>query len=383
MKRLLTSESVGAGHPDKICDQISDAILDALLKQDPYSRVACDVIANNNVIYIGGQITTNGYVDVVKEAWKVLKPLGYTENDFNIMVGISEQSPDIAQGVKSNKNKELGAGDQGIIFGYATDENKYYMPWTITLAHELVKRAEKLRRENKFPYAKADMKSQVTIEEDSDKNSIIVKKVLMSIQHEATYNYEEFRKFVKENIIDYVLKEHNLNLDYEMLLNPTGKFVIGGPVGDTGLTGRKIIVDTYGGFAHHGGGCQSGKDATKIDRSATYMARYIAKNIVAAKIAKKCEIQLSYAIGLPKPQSIYVETFNTSKYSETELIDMINKIFDLSVKGIIDTLDLLKPIYLPTATFGHFGRNDLDLPWERLNKVKEIQAYFEKKHNSK
>lgn len=373
MKYLLTSESVGAGHPDKICDQISDAVVDSLLKQDKTSRIACDVIANDDFIYIGGQITTKGYVDTTKEAWKILKPLGYKETDFKIISAIIPQSPDIAMGVDKNANKELGAGDQGILFGYATNENKYFMPWPIVLAHELVKRAEFLRRNKKFPYAKADMKSQVTMEYNDQTNKILIKKVLMSIQHEENFNEVKFKKFVKDNIIDFVAKENNFNLNYEILINPTGKFVIGGPKGDTGLTGRKIIVDTYGGFAHHGGGAFSGKDATKIDRSAAYMARYIAKNLVAANIANKIEIQLSYAIGLPRPQSIYIDTFGDNKYSQEFLINLINKHFDLSVEGIINTLNLLNVSYLPLATFGHVGRLDLDLPWEKLDKVAEIK----------
>ncbi len=373
MKYLLTSESVGAGHPDKICDQISDAVVDSLLKQDKTSRIACDVIANDDFIYIGGQITTKGYVDTTKEAWKILKPLGYKETDFKIISAIIPQSPDIAMGVDKNANKELGAGDQGILFGYATNENKYFMPWPIVLAHELVKRAEFLRRNKKFPYAKADMKSQVTMEYDDQTNKILIKKVLMSIQHEENFNEAKFKKFVKDNIIDFVAKENNFNLNYEILINPTGKFVIGGPKGDTGLTGRKIIVDTYGGFARHGGGAFSGKDATKIDRSAAYMARYIAKNLVAANIANKIEIQLSYAIGLPRPQSIYIDTFGDNKYSQEFLINLINKHFDLSVEGIINTLNLLNVSYLPLATFGHVGRLDLDLPWEKLDKVAEIK----------
>lgn len=373
MKYLLTSESVGAGHPDKICDQISDAVVDSLLKQDKTSRIACDVIANDDFIYIGGQITTKGYVDTTKEAWKILKPLGYKETDFKIISAIIPQSPDIAMGVDKNANKELGAGDQGILFGYATNENKYFMPWPIVLAHELVKRAEFLRRNKKFPYAKADMKSQVTMEYDDQTDKILIKKVLMSIQHEENFNEAKFKKFVKDNIIDFVAKENNFNLNYEILINPTGKFVIGGPKGDTGLTGRKIIVDTYGGFAHHGGGAFSGKDATKIDRSAAYMARYIAKNLVAANIANKIEIQLSYAIGLPRPQSIYIDTFGDNKYSQEFLINLINKHFDLSVEGIINTLNLLNVSYLPLATFGHVGRLDLDLPWEKLDKVAEIK----------
>lgn len=382
MKKLLTSESVGAGHPDKICDQISDAILDSLLVNDPYARVACDVLANNNIIYIGGQITTKAYSDTIKEAWKVLKPLGYDENDFNIINGIAPQSADIALGVNKEEGHELGAGDQGIIFGYATNENEFYMPWPIVLAHELLKRAEFLRRQNQFPYAKSDMKSQVTLEYDDESNKITVKKVLMSIQHAENANLKEFKDFIKKNIVDYVLKEFNFNLDYDLLINPTGRFVIGGPVGDTGLTGRKIIVDTYGGFAHHGGGAFSGKDATKIDRSAAYMARYIAKNLVAAKIADKIEIQLSYAIGLPRPQSIYINSFNSSQYNDEQIADIIEHVFDLSVEQIIKKLDLLKPIYLQTATYGHFGRNDLNLSWEKLDSVDQIKEYVAKKYQN-
>lgn len=382
MKKLLTSESVGAGHPDKICDQISDAILDSLLTNDPYARVACDVLANNNIIYIGGQITTKAYSDTIKEAWKVLKPLGYDENDFNIINGIAPQSADIALGVNKEEDHELGAGDQGIIFGYATNENEFYMPWPIVLAHELLKRAEFLRRQNQFPYAKSDMKSQVTLEYDDESHKITVKKVLMSIQHAENANLKEFKDFIKKNIVDYVLKEFNFNLDYDLLINPTGRFVIGGPVGDTGLTGRKIIVDTYGGFAHHGGGAFSGKDATKIDRSAAYMARYIAKNLVAAKIADKIEIQLSYAIGLPRPQSIYINSFNSSQYNDEQIADIIEHVFDLSVEQIIKKLDLLKPIYLQTATYGHFGRNDLNLSWEKLDSVDQIKEYVVKKYQN-
>lgn len=378
MKRYYTSESVGAGHPDKICDQISDAILDELLKQDKNSRVACDVIANDDVIYIGGQITTKGYVDTIKIAWDILKPLGYNENDFKIINAIIPQSSDIALGVDKSKNKKLGAGDQGLLFGYATDENEFFMPWPLVLSHELVKRAEYLRKKELFPYAKADMKSQVTMEYDETNQKIKIAKILMSIQHESTFNENEFKNYIIKNIIKYVTNKYKFNDDYEILINPTGRFVIGGPKGDTGLTGRKIIVDTYGGFARHGGGAFSGKDATKIDRSAAYMARYVAKNIVASKIAKKCEIQLSYAIGLPNPQSIYVDTFNTSKYSEEELIKMIYALFDLSVEGIINTLDLLKPIYLPLATYGHFGRIDLNLPWEKTDMTDKIKNYFKK-----
>ncbi|RMA78539.1 methionine adenosyltransferase [Metamycoplasma subdolum] len=374
MIKLFTSESVGAGHPDKICDQISDAVLDEILKHDKNARVACDVLVNNKFIYIGGQITTKSYCDTVKCAWKILKPLGYSENDFEVQSGIIGQSADIALGVNETQNKELGAGDQGTVFGFATNENKYFLPWPLVLSHELVKRAEELRRSKKFKWAKSDMKSQVTVEFDSENGHVEVKKVLMSIQHDDNFDETQFKKFIEKEIIDHVILSHGFSKTYEILINPTGRFVVGGPEGDTGLTGRKIIVDTYGGFARHGGGAFSGKDATKIDRSAAYMARYIAKNLVAAGVSKKFEIQLAYAIGLPRPQSIYIDTFGDKTYSEEKIISIIKKVFDLSVEGIIKTLNLKEIKYLPLATFGHFGRDDLDLPWEKLDKVQEIKT---------
>ncbi|MGZ9432147.1 methionine adenosyltransferase [Mycoplasma sp. 613B] len=376
-KKLFTSESVGKGHPDKICDQISDGVLDAILKKDPDARVACEVMASNRLIIIGGEITTKTYVDVVKVAWNTVKKLGYNESDFTIVSNVNSQSPDINQGV-DKKDGEIGAGDQGIMFGYATDETPEFMPLAITLAHALVKRAEELRVSHKFKWAKSDMKSQVTIDYTDEKN-IRIDTILMSIQHDANYDENAFKSFIKEEIMLFISNKYNLNNDYKILINPTGKFTIGGPIGDAGLTGRKIIVDTYGGAAKHGGGAFSGKDYTKVDRSAAYAARWVAKNLVAAKVAKKIEIQLSYAIGISKPISINVNTFNTSNYSDEFILEIIDKTFNLTPAGIINDLNLKQPIYQQTASFGHFGRNDLDLPWERLNKVNEIENILKKR----
>ena len=362
-KQLFTSESVGAGHPDKICDQISDAILDEVLKQDPNARVAAEVMASNRLIVVGGEITTKAYVDIVSTAWDVLKVLGYSENDFTVISNVNSQSPDINQGV-DREDGLLGAGDQGIMFGYANRETPELMPLPITLAHQLMARAEKLRREGKFKWAKSDMKSQVTIDYSGDKP--IIDTILMSVQHEANYNKEEFKNFIIEKIMKYIAKKYNLNTDFKVFINPTGQFVIGGPIGDTGLTGRKIIVDTYGGKGRHGGGAFSGKDYTKVDRSAAYAARWVAKNIVAHNLADEVELQLSYAIGYHKPISIAVETFGTEKVSKEKIFEFINKYFDLSPAAIIKSLDLKKPIYKQTATFGHFGRPELDLPWEKI-----------------
>ncbi|MBN3534522.1 methionine adenosyltransferase [Mycoplasma procyoni] len=372
-KKLFTSESVGKGHPDKICDQISDGVLDNILKQDPNARVACEVMASNRLIIIGGEITTSAYVDVVQTAWDVLKNIGYSENDFTIISNVNSQSPDINQGV-DRQDGQIGAGDQGIMFGYATKETPEYMPLAITLSHALVKRAEELRTSGKFKWAKADMKSQVTIDY-TDLNNKKIDTILMSIQHDENYNELEFKNFIKQEIMNYVSNKYNLNNDYRILINPTGKFVIGGPIGDAGLTGRKIIVDTYGGAAPHGGGAFSGKDYTKVDRSAAYAARWVAKNLVAANVADELEIQLSYAIGVADPVSIGIKATN-SKYSDKDILEAISSIFDLRPAGIIRDLDLKKPIYQQTATFGHFGRNDLDLPWERLNKVDEIKKFL-------
>ena len=372
-KKLVTSESVGVGHPDKICDQIADGILDKILKQDKEARVACEVLASNRLIVIGGEITTSCYVDLVKTAWEVLKVIGYKENDFVIISNVHSQSPDINMGVDQGKGV-IGAGDQGIVFGYACDETPNFMPLPIVIAHELVKYAEKLRRAQEFKWAKADMKSQVTIEYTNDKPKI--KSILMSIQHEAKLNRKAFKDFIINKIMKVIAKKYSLNDDFKIFINPTGNFVIGGPAADTGSTGRKIIVDSYGTNVHHGGGAFSGKDYTKIDRSGAYMARWIAKNIVAAKIASKIEVQISYAIGVVQPTSVAINTFGTSKINESKIITMIKNVFDLSPAGIIKSLHLKATTYLPIATFGHFGRDDLDLPWEKTNKVIAIKKFF-------
>ncbi|MDD4584746.1 MAG: methionine adenosyltransferase [Bacilli bacterium] len=380
--KLFTSESVGPGHPDKICDQVSDAILDACLKQDPYSSVAIECFTTRNLFIVGGEVSTSAKVNYEKIARKTLKDIGYTDEKYGIdadrcqvMVVVKEQSKDIAQGVKNiSSSKEIGAGDQGMMFGYACNETAAYMPLPIFLAHELVKEANLQRKNGEFINAGPDMKSQVTI--DYTGNSPKVDTILMSIQHDKEANFIDFKEYIKENIIKKVISKYGLNLDYKVFINPTGRFVIGGPEGDTGLTGRKIIVDTYGGYARHGGGAFSGKDCTKVDRSAAYMARYIAKNIVASGVAQKCEIQISYAIGIAEPISLSVDTFGTSSYSDEKIISMIQEIFELTPYGIIKTLGLRKPIFAKTATFGHFGRLDLDLPWEKLDKVESIKKYL-------
>ncbi|MBR2999019.1 MAG: methionine adenosyltransferase [Mycoplasmataceae bacterium] len=370
-KGLITSESVGKGHPDKICDQISDKILDAVLKEDPNARVAIETMATNRLIIIGGELTTTTYVDVVKLAWEVILELGYNENDFSILSNVHSQSPDINQAV-DKEDDDIGAGDQGIVFGFATDETKNYMPLPITIAHELVKKCEQLRKQDSD--IKSDMKSQVTIDYN-DENEIKLHTVLISIQHKEGIDSKEFEKKIIDKVIKPTINMFfpNINYDFRIFVNPSGKFTIGGPIGDTGLTGRKIIVDTYGGASKHGGGAFSGKDYTKVDRSAAYAARWVAKNLVAAKIAKEVEIQISYGIGLTKPISINVETFGTSNLSEQQIIEIIEKNFDLSPKGIIESLELKKPIYYQTSFYGHFGREDIDLPWEQLNKVEDIK----------
>ncbi|MCK5807023.1 MAG: methionine adenosyltransferase [Mycoplasmataceae bacterium] len=374
-KKLFTSESVGAGHPDKICDQISDGVLDQVLAGDSEARVAIEVMASNRLIVIGGELTTTGYVDVVKVAWDVLSKLGYSENDFTIISNVNSQSADINQGV-DKKDGDIGAGDQGIMFGFANTETEELMPLPITVAHALTNRAETLRLNGKFPYAKSDMKAQVTIDYSGDKPTIDT--ILMSVQHAVDYKKEEFSDFIKKEIMVYVANKYNLNTDFKVFINPTGKFTIGGPIGDTGLTGRKIIVDTYGGMGRHGGGAFSGKDYTKVDRSAAYAARWVAKNVVAAKLASQVEVQLSYAIGVSKPISISVETFGTETVNKEKIEEAISNVFDLTPSGIINALGLKKPIYLQTATFGHFGRPDLDLPWEKLNKVDALKKEINK-----
>lgn len=378
-KNLFTSESVSEGHPDKLCDQISDAILDECLRQDKYSRVACECFATTNLLVIGGEITTNAKVDYEAVARDVMRRIGYTAEDLGIdadtceiKVVMDTQSSDIALGT----NVEVGgAGDQGIMFGYATNETETYMPLPISMAHELVRYASELRHNGTFKHARPDMKSQVTIDY-TDENNPKVDTILMSIQHDPDFNEEEFKTFIKEKIMKEVVRKHNMNEDYKVFINPTGRFVIGGPHGDTGLTGRKIIVDTYGGMARHGGGAFSGKDPSKVDRSAAYITRYIAKNIVAAGLCDRIEIQLSYAIGVKDPTSVHVDTYGTGKVADEVILDAIKKEFDLTPQGIINTLDLLNPIYGPTAAYGHFGRTDVEFPWEKLNKVEDLKKYL-------
>lgn len=378
-KNLFTSESVSEGHPDKLCDQISDAILDECVRQDKYSRVACECFATTNLLVIGGEITTNAKVDYEAVARDVMRRIGYTAEDLGIdadtceiKVVMDTQSSDIALGT----NVEVGgAGDQGIMFGYATNETETYMPLPISMAHELVRYASKLRHNGTFKYARPDMKSQVTIDY-TDENNPKVDTILMSIQHDPDFNEEEFKTFIKEKIMKEVVRKHHMNEDYKVFINPTGRFVIGGPHGDTGLTGRKIIVDTYGGMARHGGGAFSGKDPSKVDRSAAYITRYIAKNIVAAGLCDRIEIQLSYAIGVKDPTSVHVDTYGTGKVADEVILDAIKKEFDLTPQGIINTLDLLNPIYGPTAAYGHFGRTDVEFPWEKLNKVEDLKKYL-------
>ena len=378
-KNLFTSESVSEGHPDKLCDQISDAILDECLRQDKYSRVACECFVTTNLLVIGGEITTNAKVDYEAVARDVMRRIGYTAEDLGIdadtceiKVVMDTQSSDIALGT----NVEVGgAGDQGIMFGYATNETETYMPLPISMAHELVRYASELRHNGTFKHERPDMKSQVTIDY-TDENNPKVDTILMSIQHDPDFNEEEFKTFIKEKIMKEVVRKHHMNEDYKVFINPTGRFVIGGPHGDTGLTGRKIIVDTYGGMARHGGGAFSGKDPSKVDRSAAYITRYIAKNIVAAGLCDRIEIQLSYAIGVKDPTSVHVDTYGTGKVADEVILDAIKKEFDLTPQGIINTLDLLNPIYGPTAAYGHFGRTDVEFPWEKLNKVEDLKKYL-------
>ena len=373
MKQLFTSEAVSIGHPDHVCDMISDNVLDACLAQDPDSRVACETMAKDDFVILSGEITTKAVVNVEQIAKDTIKNIGYTYTP-RVLNLLSRQSPDIAQGVDVG-----GAGDQGIMFGYANTETDEYMPLEITMAHELVMRATALRKSKDFKWAGPDMKSQVTLEYDENKNAR-VHTMLMSVQHLEEYNEKEFKQFIKEQIMDKIAKKHNLNTDFKVLINPTGKFVIGGPEGDAGLTGRKIIVDTYGGYAPHGGGAFSGKDPTKVDRSAAYMARYLAKNIVASGVAKECLIQLSYAIGVKQPISIFVDCKGTNVVDEQKIIDTIYKNFDLSPFGIITKLDLKKPIYSQTCNGGHFGRRFIDeekrieCTWEKLDSVEIFKS---------
>ena len=379
LEKLFTSESVSEGHPDKLCDAISDAILDECLKQDPYSRVGCECYATTNHIIIGGEITTNAKFDYKEVAREVIKEIGYDNKRYGldyktckIDVLVKTQSSDIALGV----NKD-GAGDQGMMFGYATDETKGYMPLPIVFAHKLVRVATALRKDGSFKWARPDMKSQVTIDY-SDYNNPKIKSILMSIQHDPSYKKSEFKKYIKENIMIPVAKSFGMNTDFVTYINPTGKFVIGGPKGDVGLTGRKIIVDTYGGSARHGGGAFSGKDCTKVDRSGAYLARYIAKNIVAAGLAKRCEIQLAYIIGKKEPASVMVNTFNTNVIDEKIILKAILDNFRFEPTQIIEDLDLRRPQFRNLASYGHFGRNDIDVKWEHLDKVDALKQYLNK-----
>lgn len=383
MPRFFTSESVTEGHPDKICDQISDAILDDILAHDPNGRVACETVVTTGLCFVFGEITTSHYVDVQKIVRDKVAEIGYTRGKFGfdaenlaVMTAIDPQSPDIAMGVDETSSHEQGAGDQGIMFGYACDETDVYMPMAITLAHRLAKRLTDVRKNGTIPYLRPDGKTQVTVEYDDNGKIFRVDTVLISTQHSPEVDMEVLARDVKANVVDSIIPANLIDENTKFLFNPTGRFAVGGPQGDSGLTGRKIIVDTYGGAACHGGGAFSGKDPSKVDRSASYMARYIAKNVVASGIASRCQIQLSYAIGVAEPTSVLVDTFGTAKVSEALIEDTIRKNFKLTPKGIIDTLDLKRPIYAQTAAYGHFGRNDIDLPWEHLDKVDVFKKLF-------
>ena len=397
MERLLfTSESVTEGHPDKMCDQISDAILDALMEQDPMSRVACETACTTGLVVVMGEITTNGYVDIQKTVRETVREIGYDRAKYGfdcdtcgVIVALDEQSADIALGVdkaleaKENKMTDeeleaIGAGDQGMMFGYATNETEEYMPYPIYMAHKLARRLTEVRKNGTLPYLRPDGKTQVTVEYDENGKPARLDAVVLSTQHDENVTQEQIHKDIKRYVFDPILPAAMIDEKTKFFINPTGRFVIGGPHGDSGLTGRKIIVDTYGGYARHGGGAFSGKDCTKVDRSAAYAARYVAKNIVAAGLADKCEIQLSYAIGVAQPTSIMIDTFGTGKVSDQKLVDIIREHFDLRPAGIIKMLDLRRPIYKQTAAYGHFGRDDLDLPWEKLDKVEMLKAAVEK-----
>lgn len=393
-KLLFTSESVTEGHPDKMCDQISDAILDALLEQDPMSRVACETATTTGLVLVMGEITTKAYVDIQKIVRETVKEIGYTRGKYGfdaetcgVITAIDEQSPDIALGVdkaleaKENEMSDeeieaIGAGDQGMMFGYASNETEEYMPYPISLAHKLALQLTKIRKDGTLPYLRPDGKTQVSVEYDENGRPTRLDAVVLSTQHDPDVTQEQIHEDIKKHVFDVILPRDMVDENTKFFINPTGRFVIGGPHGDSGLTGRKIIVDTYGGYARHGGGAFSGKDCTKVDRSAAYAARYAAKNIVAAGLAEKCEIQLSYAIGVAKPTSVMVDTFGTGKLPDEKLTEIVRENFDLRPAGIIKMLDLRRPIYKQTAAYGHFGRNDLDLPWEKLDRVEELKKYL-------
>ncbi|MBR6771395.1 MAG: methionine adenosyltransferase [Lachnospiraceae bacterium] len=396
-KFLFTSESVTEGHPDKVCDAISDAVLDALMEKDPMSRVACEVATCTGFVLVTGEITTNAYVDIQKIVRDTIRNIGYTKSEYGfdgntcaVLVAIDEQSSDIAMGVdkafeakqdsaeKKMTDEEIeaiGAGDQGMMFGYATNETEEYMPYSIALAHKLARQLTKVRKDGTLKYLRPDGKSQVSVEYDAEGKPVRLEAVVLSTQHDEDVTQEQIHQDIEKYVFDPILPTELIDDATRFYINPTGRFVIGGPHGDAGLTGRKIIVDTYGGYARHGGGAFSGKDCTKVDRSAAYAARYVAKNIVAAGLADKCEIQLSYAIGVAQPTSIMVDTFGTGKLGDEKLVEIIRENFDLRPAGIIKMLDLRRPIYKQTAAYGHFGRNDLDLPWEKLDKVDTLKKY--------
>lgn len=396
-KRLFTSESVTEGHPDKICDAVSDAVLDALMEQDPYSRVACETCTNTGFVMVMGEITTKANIDIPGIVRKTVTEIGYdsSEKGFDgntcaVMVALDKQSTDIAMGVdKALEAKTqgetgmddaqldaIGAGDQGMMFGYAANETQEYMPYPISLAHKLAKQLTRVRKDGTLPYLRPDGKSQVSVEYDEDGKPFRLEAVVLSTQHDEKVTQEQIHEDIKKYVFDPILPKEMIDGDTKFFINPTGRFVIGGPNGDSGLTGRKIIVDTYGGYARHGGGAFSGKDCTKVDRSAAYAARYVAKNIVAAGLADKCEIQLSYAIGVAHPTSVMADTFGTGKLTDEKLVEIIRENFDLRPAGIIKMLDLRRPIYRQTAAYGHFGRDDLNLPWERLDKVDVLNKYL-------
>ena len=393
-KRLFTSESVTEGHPDKICDQISDAVLDALYEQDPYSRVACETLTNTGFIMVMGEVTTKANIDIPSIVRKTVTDIGYDSSDKGfdgntcaVMVALDKQSADIAMGVdKALEAKEntmsdaeidaIGAGDQGMMFGYATDETPEYMPYPISLAHKLTRQLTKVRKDGTLSYLRPDGKSQVSVEYDENGKPFRLEAVVLSTQHDEHVSQEQIHEDIKKYVIDAIVDPAMIDADTKIYINPTGRFVIGGPNGDSGLTGRKIIVDTYGGAARHGGGAFSGKDCTKVDRSAAYAARYVAKNIVAAGLADRCEIQLSYAIGVAQPTSIMVDTFGTGKLADDRIVEIVRENFDLRPAGIIKMLDLRRPIYKATAAYGHFGRTDIKLPWEALDKVEDLKKYL-------
>ena len=393
-KRLFTSESVTEGHPDKICDQISDAILDELMRQDPMSRVACETAITTGLVLVMGEITTKGYVDIQKVVRETIREIGYDRAKYGfdcdtcgVITALDEQSADIALGVdkaleaKENKMTDeeidaIGAGDQGMMFGYATNETEEYMPYPISLAHKLARKLTEVRKNGTLKYLRPDGKSQVTVEYDENGKPSRLDAVVLSTQHDPEVSQEQIHEDIKKYVFDTVLPQDMIDENTKFFVNPTGRFVIGGPHGDSGLTGRKIIVDTYGGYARHGGGAFSGKDCTKVDRSAAYAARYVAKNIVAAGLADKCEIQLSYAIGVAHPTSVMVDTFGTGKLNDEKLVEIIRENFDLRPAGIIKMLDLRRPIYKQTAAYGHFGRNDIDVPWEKTDKVEMLKKYM-------